>query len=406
MVARRFDVLFVQPSTNLISPDNKALDYYRQVYDKVDGFHIPSEHYMEIPLWIAMLTGKLYQHRCSLHVCDDVNYTSTFIRTYYTGADGVVMMSVLDVNKHIVRELVENCADAWFILGGYIDPSYFGGLKNVTWLNSIDELERLMPYYADAPPNYSLFAGQRTIPRLTLSRGCLHRCKFCTVETNLVLENTTSVSDQVMALKGLEFELVYLNDKTFGQAENWSLLRSVYATIRDFNPQFKGFVVQTTVPYALKYAQTWYENYHVRALEVGVEVPDDEFLAKMNKPYRMARLDDLMERLPVGMLFIPNLIFGMPHDDYLATENWYLNHQKDITFVNPYVLSYYDNAKGDIIADGQERDEEDSNENVLDRTWLTPIERRLAEKVMDKILGQVVRNLRPKLTHVPSTMTY
>jgi hypothetical protein len=391
------DILFIQPSTWFVTPENDLLEYYTKVYSALsdEGFHIPSRHYMEIPLWVAVLAGKLSNHNLNFMVAVDMATVLAKVRMWrdndLSPSNKYILMSALDVNKHIIYRLAKLFKDIVFLVGGYVDPTYFSPLENVLWMDSIAEVGQVMSIDLDAPPDYSFFEGQKTIPRLTLSTGCLHRCKFCTVEQTLEILDAENISKQVESFMGLEFSLVYLNDKTFGQAKNWRLLRAAWSAIKDYNPYFQGFVVQTTVPMARKYAKTWYEDYHVKAIEVGIEIPDDEFLTNMNKPYRLKQLLEL--EIPEGLLFIPNLIFGYPQDDYVATEKWYYSNQKDIAFVNPYVLSLYNNAKGGEFIESDGLDE-DSNENVVERSWLSPIERKLTKAVMGRILGQVLRNLR------------
>jgi hypothetical protein len=365
----------------------------------MDGYHIPSKHFMEIPLWIAVVAGKLHKYTPRLHIVQNVEDTVKYLNKQ--DSDVPVLFSVLDVNKHIIRSIVDEVDSRRIILGGYVDPEYFLFYDNVTWLDSVDELSGEFQYYDHAAaPDYTLFKWMWTVPRLTLSKGCLHSCKFCSVERVLTSMSTLEINQQVTNMRGLNFKLMYIDDKTFGQSSNWRLLRAIYEEIIAYNPEFMGFIVQTTVPYAVKYIREWVEDYHVLHVEVGVEVPSDKFLEKMNKPYRMNKLNKLinivrelvhMDEYKVG--FIPNLIFGMPDDDYVSTYRWVRSCQDIISFVNPYVLSYYSNAKGDIIGDEQERGAQDSNENTTDRTWLSPMEQKLTEVFMYKILNHTLLNL-------------
>ncbi len=69
----KYQVVFCQASTHLIQPDNPALDYYRSVYAKTDGYHM-GEHFMEVPTWVAVIAGMLpdEHYEKQLHIIESV----------------------------------------------------------------------------------------------------------------------------------------------------------------------------------------------------------------------------------------------------------------------------------------------------------------------------------------------
>jgi hypothetical protein len=174
---------------------------------------------------------------------------------------------------------------------------------------------------------------------------------------------------QVQSFEPLEYKLVYVDDKTFGQADNWEWIEEIGDAIYERNPEFLGFIVQTTVPMAQQYLEQWYD-YGVRYVEVGVEIPDDPYLREMNKPYRMAQLNGLTEQVREfgKMGFIPNLIFGAPNTPYRSMAAWVARNTDIISFVNPYVLSQYHDSKGEMVI---AQDKSDSDETSLSRSWLS-----------------------------------
>lgn len=360
------EVIFCQVSTKLIQPDNPCLEYYRKVYPQHEGYHIASEHFMEIPTWIAVIAGKLgttYDRR--LHVIENIQASIEWLCAQDESA--VVLFSVLDVNKRFVNEIAEAIPQK-VIAGGYVHPGTIS--DKIHWFDSVDDMLETFPGRQPwASPDYSLFEGMKTIPRISLSDGCLYNCSFCTIDRELTEYTYEQVASQAMSYKGLDFELVYVNDKTFGQAKNWKWIATLYDVIHEYNPEFKGFIVQTTVPMANRYAQVWADDYLVKYIEVGVEVVDNEYLRRMHKPYSVKQLKALMDTLDqVDVGFIPNIIFGLPDDDYRKTLHWLWWEQDRVSFINPYVLCQYDSSKDKLVEGGGEHD---TDENTLVKSWLS-----------------------------------
>ena len=371
-------VVFMQVSHKLTAPDNPALEYYKQVYSKLPGYHMP-EHFMEIPTWIATLSGYLseeFYHKV-LHVVVDVDQTVEWIHSL--PASAIIMMSVMDVNRKVVHELLQRTQNK-FVLGGYVDPTQFERYHRAVWLSSVKDVGHALPSMwgvdVNAPPDYALFSDVHVIPRLTLSEGCLYNCTFCTIERKVTERTWENVCGQLDSMRQLNFELVYLDDKTFGQAKNWTWLSRVAANIRAFNRKFKGFIVQTTVPMMLKHFDTWVHEYDVRYVEVGAEHVDEAYLRTMRKPYSVAQLEDLctavrgfnsMSEVKVG--FIPNVMFALPDADYGSTLKWVKRNRDIITFVNPFILCQYGTSKGALVEEA--KGSHDQDENSLEKSWLT-----------------------------------
>jgi len=373
-------VVFCQPSTDLVRPDNPCLDYYRKVYPMNEGYHM-GRYFMEVPTWIAIISGMLpdEHYEKELHVIQDVQHTIKYLK--YMNENTIVMFSVLDVNKHIIQEIIKSIPQVK-VCGGYVHPDEVSDW--CIWIEHTYQLADYLPHVqVNAPPNYDLFKGwMKSIPRISLSEGCLHNCAFCSIPKELNECTFDQVYDQAMSFKGLEFELVYVNDKTYGQACNWSWLASIYDMIKEYNPTFQGFIVQTTVPMALKHVDTWVKYHHVKYVEVGVEAVDEEYLKSMRKPYNLEQLRLLTlklrhEHVKVG--FIPNIIFGLPDARYENTLAWLWLNADLISFINPYVLCQYEDSKGSMVIGGGEND---TNENVLEKSWLSQDEIECTEQAM------------------------
>lgn len=393
-------IVFVQISDKLSTPHNFMRAYYEAVYDRTPGYRgsMP-EHYMEIPTWIPILSGMLPNHVYEKEVLTVTDLSEAILLLHDREYEKAVLIgSVMDVNKEFYRHLILGTSQEW-ILGGYVDPSYFRigfdpkgkMLNNVTWLNSPKELAgRFYEIDTTAGPDYSMFYGEKFIPRLALSEGCTHLCTFCTIPRVLTVYEPKHIWAQVDAWIDHQFELVYVSDKTFGQADNGYMLGRVGDYISGMNSEFKGFIVQTTVPYARKHLEYWYDHYYVRWVEVGVEMPDDTFLRRMRKPYRERHLYELtavikdihFRNKPVG--FVPNLIFGWPEariEDYLKMHRWVYTYRDIINHINPYVLCEYHDSKGG----GQAQAIKDADENTFEKSWLNQDEQTLAWRAMQEV---------------------
>jgi hypothetical protein len=344
--------------------------------------HIP-EHWMEIPTWIPRIQGML-QEPARPMVFDNVNIAAYFITQNEWDE---FVFSAMDTNKHLIKHLAQRASHKRIWVGGYVDKDYFKG-TGVHWVE-LDELPYYFEVNLDYKPFYDdLFKQEYSTLRLFLSDGCLYNCSFCTIPKELTLYNEMEIKLQIDAFKGLKFKHVYVNDKTFGQAENYSSLGWWKDVIKGYNPEFEGFIVQTTANMAI---QKWDEfiDMGVKFIEVGVEFPDDRYLRKFRKPHNMAHIRTLTEFFRTTKDtpgFIPNLIFGIPGVDFFDYANlamWVKNNLDIISFVNPFILSTYHDAKGDV---GGDYNTIDSNENSMQRSWLSEEDQALATMAMDNIL--------------------
>ena len=99
-------VVFCQPSTDLVRPDNPCLDYYREVYPMNEGYHM-GRYFMEVPTWIAVVSGMLpdEHYEKELHIIQHVPHTIQYLRymsepcTINVRERDIQTMELLDVSR-------------------------------------------------------------------------------------------------------------------------------------------------------------------------------------------------------------------------------------------------------------------------------------------------------------------
>ncbi len=343
--------VFCQISTNLINkdlPDDIAAEYYRKQWEK-PGYYKP-EHFWEVPLWIAEICGSL-KHT-------DLEYTTELcIITEYnqTLPDGdYYLFSVLDVNYDIVAGIVKDNPSKRFEIGGYISgPKKIDLIKigyNVDYYSTVRDFTEsgfFKKYVYDL--DYGLFAGMQTIPRLTMSTGCKHSCKFCTVPDKLTKISACDIRKQIESFSVLDFKYIYLNDKTFGQCqENWQNLGIIRDVIRAaINPDFRGFIIQTTTAKCKSAAFVdRLVEIGVVIVELGIETFNDDILKAYSKPQNTQTITRAINNLYCAdMAIIPNIIIGLEGEDtgtYWQTLEFLSYNAGKFYMLNIYNLARYD----------------------------------------------------------------
>lgn len=363
-------ITFVQFSDKLLTPASIMRDYYRKAYEAMDGYYIP-EHYMEIPFWIPTISGMLSNERYgkSLHIVEDLDVSVELLREKPIG--GKMLFSVMDANVRQTDHIVQH-VDRQTIMGGYTDPNQFQKYSHVRYLHGLEQLTEVLEVQLNSPPDYSLFKGEKCIPRLTLSGGCLFQCSICTVPTILTISSPGQIYQQVEALKPLDFKLIYIDDKSFGQAQNWRAIEQVADQVQTYNQDFLGFIVQTPPSIALKEGlMEEAVQLGVQYMEFGVETVNDAHLALLNKPYRVKHLNEACEKArKLGIKIIPNFILGIPGDDYKATIEWVAQNRDIIPVVNINFLAiHYGNERGELPWKAQTVGDRD--QNVAEKSWLS-----------------------------------
>ena len=352
-------ILCIQISTNLINGKQDLTDisqlYYNTLYKvkSTDGYIKPSE-FWEIPLWVTEISFNV---NTEFYICKDVHDTIKHINNSdYTH----ICFSVLDINSEIIKYIVKQVTQdknntKKFIIGGYSDLSYFKNSNNTHVFKTIKDFMGYLGIEYKKGNSYKLFKGFKTIPRLTLSTGCLNNCDFCTVENKIVKTPTHIIEQQIKAFKPLKFKLVYINDKTFGQSTNYKLLPRIYKAIKEYNKEFKGFIIQTTTGQLLKLSDNFIKDAHIKYIELGIETYNDNILKQYHKSSSELLSIKAFEKIrnlrcilnDVNVKIIPNIIIGFPEENsftYGRTINFLEHYKPFISHLNIYNLAIYDNT--------------------------------------------------------------
>lgn len=285
-----------------------------------------TDEYLELPRWmaeVAFQTGI----QCVCTITDTMSFT---------GFD--IITSVMDSNHDLVKDIILHSPNSLFTIGGYGNLTNLKKLPNVTYLKSPEQL-------GDKGPgtDWSIFGNKYTIPRLKLSSGCLYKCKFCTQPHKITLVDKAKVFDEAYNIvSNLKFEYIYIDDKTFGQADNYELLHLLYNFILEYNDNFKGFVVQTTAGMFIRYGHK-FEELHIKYVELGIETHNDSILMKYNKPTNEI-WNDVALSFGSQINIIPNIMVGFPEETretYQRTLDLLEKHINDIAFINIYPYSDY-----------------------------------------------------------------
>ena len=310
-------ILFCQFHNELINKSYEkdiADRYYNGIYQyKENDGYFKTNEFFELPLWIAEICGSL-KHTAIKKDILIIEDTKKALKDINKAQADYILFSALDVNKGYIKEIISNYkGSARFILGGYIDFKNFEGFKNVTIFKTVKAFISFLGLKYSYNLDYTLFNGFKTVPRLTLSTGCLNKCKFCIVDRLIIEKSKRDIIKQIEAFKPLKFKLVYLNDKTLGQAENYKLLPLIYKRIKKYNPAFKGFIIQTTCNQFLKkdFVQA-IKGAHIFACEIGIESYNNDILAGLKKPQNTKTIDKAIDKLKeLNIKIIPNLIIGL-----------------------------------------------------------------------------------------------
>ena len=378
---------------------SKAEQYYNDLYDFADGYYRPFD-FWETPEWAAQSSYTMPD--ADLYVVRSISEARQFLDKVKYDA---VLFSAMDANKKFIKDMI-NDYDGLSIIGGYVDTKYFEGIKNVKTVGNIEEATKIIGVPYKDGFDYKHYKGTKTVPRLELSRGCFHNCAFCSIPTEVVSRKESSVQQQLKAFEDLDFELIYLNDKTFGQASNYKSLSEINKQVRLFNPKFKGFIIQTTAPQFNKLDENWLKESGIAYVELGVESYNDSILSKINKPHRTKTIDTAVDKLRrLNIKFIPNIMVGLAGRDkktgtfwsenkqtYENTKN-FLDKNKDIiSHTNTYVLATY---KGTELEDqlGVDNDS-DTDENIVNKSWMK--NPKVHEKFYEDVLSFGSKLLREK----------
>lgn len=335
-------MLLVQFASDLLTKDEnqQAKEYYDKLYRTRPGYNRFGPTW-EIPVWIAEMKRNFPDA--------DVTFAKSIADVQAKQGNYThLAFSALDCNWHLIRTIADGFSGS-VIVGGYCDADNLQDLQNVFWCHSIRECCEIFGVEYRPGVDYTDFAGAKTIGRLTLSTGCRHRCKFCIVPNNVVKIPKHDVFQQADEICRLSSPLVYIDDKTFGQCENFWLLPLLYKRLDYDMPHFDGFIIQTTASQLLKLDDDFLLTSGIRYVELGIETYNDSILSALRKPATEKLIDAATEKLRrLGIKLIPNILIGLPGENE-HTQNrtlfWLLKNADIVSHCNIYNLAIYDDAE-------------------------------------------------------------
>jgi hypothetical protein len=362
--------------------DVAASAYYDKLYAQRKGYaRLPD--FWEVPQWHAVLTHALGE-AADLYVVRDMAEAKSFLAT--AGYQDVAF-SVLDVNKSKVAELAD-ANPGHTVLGGYTDTSEITSRNpRATRYESIDEYVRSLGLEYKRGFDYRLYRGSSVVPRLDLSQGCRHACKFCTVTKKVVGTPPEVVTQQVDAFGDLNAPLAYLNDKTFGHHDSYLRLPELYAKMKAANPDFGGFVIQTTAAQMKSFSDEFLRKSGIKFIELGVESYNDSVLKGQRKPANEKLIDAATEQMRrLGIAFIPNIVIGLPGETaatYAHTMDFLRKNSDVISHANIYNLAVYEGSE--LSKELKTTSAADVDENVLAKSFHTDpaIHENFAREIYD-----------------------
>lgn len=371
-------LLLVQFNSDLLTTqeDPKAKAYYDKLYRTRPGYNRLGPVW-ELPQWMAQMKrnfpdADILFAESIAHIQDEQNRYSH------------LAFSALDCNWHLIREIAQSF-DGKVIVGGYCDIDNLQDLNNVVWCHSVRECCEIFDVDYTPGIDYSAFVDVKTIGRLSMSTGCRHKCKFCIVPDNVEKVPSQDVYQQADELCRLDSPLIYVDDKTFGQCENFWRLPTLFGYIaRKMSATFDGFIVQTTASQLLKLDDDFLLASGIRYVELGIESYNDNVLAPLRKPTNETDIDGAVRKLRrLGIKLIPNIVIGLPNETagtYSHTLQWLEANRDIISHINVYNLVVYADAD---LANELEYQEKDFDENSIGKSWHE--DKLLHEKYAEKL---------------------
>ena len=297
--------LMVQITSNYAKEEATSMgdSYFDALYTYRDGYFRPDD-FWELPEWMGRVAK--FAPDADVYVARNIEEAKQFIAQ--SGYDKV-LFSAMDNNKEMIKAISDTIPKK-AIISGYTDPGYFKGSGK--WVNTLEEAAGILGLKFAAGVDYRHFVGTKTIPRLEMSKGCRHNCAFCVVQKELESATDAQIDEQLENFKKLGYKLIYLNDKTFGQADNYEKLVDINEKVKASNPEFDGFIIQTTAPQFLKMPTDFLQKSGIKYVELGCESYNDDILKKVNKPHNTDLIDKAVEKIrALNMRFIPNIMVGL-----------------------------------------------------------------------------------------------
>jgi len=342
------NILFVQFANSMFKRHGSCDTYWDVFYKKWEniGYYM-GKNTFEIPKWITEIAYFLPDDNKEVFWCK--NHISEVINHIKITKYDFVLFSLMNANQYFIQDIVKACPNQKFLIGGYNEDFMWEmriQFPNIRICNTTKDTARELGATYEFGTDYTLFNGERIIPRLTMSYGCLNNCKFCIVPHGKITSvNDKYIEQQIKSFEPLDYRLIYIDDKTFGQADNYRKLKELSdLTGKD---DFNGFIVQTTSGMLVKKSVD-FNDIGVKVAEIGLESYNDEILRKYRKPSSEKLFDNAVEAArESGIKLIANIIVGLPEetiDTYQKTYDrlMFLLSKGHLIGVNPAIYTNYD----------------------------------------------------------------
>lgn len=379
--------LMIQFNSDLISTDTDPLKkaHDDKLYSTRPGYHRLGDTW-EVPKWMGEVSNTV--PNSDVYFVRDMAEAKTFLAK--SGYDHITF-SALDVNRDNIKELAKDFKGEVSI-GGYVDLTFFADLKNTKTYDSIQAMAEDRGLEYKPGTDYSHFESSQTIPRLCMSKGCLHKCTFCVVPKGITEMTMEVMNDQADEIAKADATLVYVDDKTFGQAKNHSYLPELYNRIKKKNPEFEGFIIQTTAAQMGKLNDQLLRDAHIKFIEIGVESYNDDILKKLHKPANEKLIDAAADKARrLGIDLIPNVLLSLPQETaetYAHTLAWLRANQDIISHINTNNLALYEGTE--LAEEIGIEDAKDINENQVKKSFHKDPEMHVAAAVELYKLGNEI----------------
>jgi hypothetical protein len=358
--------LMVQFSSDLLQKGPRTT--YDKLYQNRTGYDRPTD-FWELPQWQAHMSYALPEttdHYTIRNIDEAIDF---FKNSGYKN----IAFSALDVNRDLIDKIATEVPKIHLVVGGYTDMDIFKNHPNVTVYPTIKDFTESEGAVYNPGYDYRLFSGTKTVPRLTMSDGCRHSCVFCSILKAITETGRDQIMQQVDTFaRDLPSRLIYINDKTFGQASNHTMLPEIYNRIKGQNPDFDGFIIQTTAAQMKKFTSDFINRAGIKYIELGIESYNDPILKAMKKPANETLINEAAQKIrDAGAVLIPNIMVGLPGETpetYAKTMDW-LNANRDIiSHANIYNLALYDEAE--LGRKLEAKTQADRDENIIEKSWM------------------------------------
>lgn len=361
-------ILLIQFSDSLISGDTapEATQYFDALYNMRAGYDRPAD-FWEIPQWQAAIKYNIPE--ADHYIVRDIDEAVKFLNAagYKT-----VAFSAMDANASLIHRIAQDYKGD-IAIGGYTDLGQFSKYPNVKTFDSVEQFVKSQNKPYAEGYDYSGFNGTKTVPRLTLSTGCLHSCAFCMQPREIVESPKETIIQQAESIAtNFNPRLIYINDKTFGQAANYTMLPELYIAIKRKAPNFEGFVIQTTAAQMRKLTPEFINNAHIKYIELGLESYNDNILKEVHKPANEKLIQEAADKIrQTDAILIPNIMVGLPGETaetYDRTLKWLRSNSDIISHVNVYnLVPYY---QTEIAKRLKAQTARDFDENSPRKSWM------------------------------------